>query len=298
MIFNTYHLGCAEWVRDNVYAAYVHLRAAKFMVDSSGGLEALDQPFAELLVLGDGFVAAELQKKPLFSHQELQRVDEEPVEEYGLYYLRKLLTGSVPAGAGFLLSSQHSIVPPSLRSIVMDLAVGVSIMNSYFQTRMDQVAPVAVVHWVFRRTLINRHCLLNLEFEELRSEALRLALIMWTLRTTGAGRKRTSRSMAPYLREILVIISQAFWNGHEEIKAWILTIGAISAAPNSNENKWFIRELSSQFFYGIRDSTIVLQGLLARAGRFLMLEATERETLEDLSHVIVAASTSPRGGKW
>lgn len=294
MIFNTFHLGCAEWSRNNAKAAYIHLRAVKSMVDASGGLETLDQQFAELLVLGDGYLAAELQKKPLFSHQELPPGDESPMEGYGVYHLRKLLSGSIPTGAGLLLSSQHLIVPSTLRCIILDLAVGISILNSYFPTRMDRVAPVAVVHWVFRRTLINRHCLLDLEFEDKRIEAIRIALIMWTLRTTGAGRKRTSRVMAPHLLKTMVMISQAHWNGHDEIRAWILTIGAISAAPYSNENKWFIGELRSQCFCEIRDSRTILQNLIERASRFLMLGAIECEALEELSHAIVAASISQR----
>lgn len=291
MVFNIFHVACSEWFRYNVDAAYVHFKAAKTVVDEMGGLGAVEGPLAELLVTGDAYVAAELSTKPLWTDSDFESGDNHPMTEYGVHELQKLLSGCVQIGAGLLTSSQQEIIPAGLRWIILDLAVVLSVLRSSLSS--DPAVPkppVGCLHWVHIRTLAIRLRLLAMELDDARSDAVRIAVVLWIfLSFTVAGRKRSAKVVAPLLRQALLGISEEEWHGHEEVHQWVLTIGALSATLGSDEHTWFVGEINALPVGELQDMGKIFHALVALSARFFYLESAQKTVMtalaDDLLHM-------------
>ncbi|EXJ85858.1 hypothetical protein A1O1_06227 [Capronia coronata CBS 617.96] len=288
MVFNIFNLGCAEWYRYNVDAAYVHLKAAKSMVDSMGGLKILDGPLIDLLLTGDGYVAAELRAKPLWSASDFEPGDDHPMTTYGICELRKLLSGRVKIAAGLLTPTQQDIVPADLRWIILDLAVALSVLRaSQSSDRAADKPPSDSLHWVHIRTLTIRHRLLSMQLDDPRSGALRTALVLWIfLIFTVSGRKRSIKIIAPFLRETLLSIADELWAGHEEVQLWILSVGSFCAAPDSEDHRWFVDEVANRLTGALDDLDTISELLRAQSQKFFYLEPAQSSVLQTLAEDI------------
>jgi hypothetical protein len=66
LVLDMFHLCCAESYRLNTVGALVHLWACKKIVDTLGGLHAIDAHLAESLSISDLFVTAEQLMAPVF----------------------------------------------------------------------------------------------------------------------------------------------------------------------------------------------------------------------------------------
>ncbi|EXJ85107.1 hypothetical protein A1O3_05782 [Capronia epimyces CBS 606.96] len=287
MIFNVFHLGCAEWYRYNGHAAYVHLKAAKKLVDAMGGLKAMDGPLVDLLLSGDQYVAAELRQKPLWSPTDFESGDSHPMTAHGLCELQKLLSGKVKTAAGLLTSTQQEIVPTGLRWIILDLAVVLSVLRSSQSPDMALgKLPADGIHWVHIRTLAIRHRLLSMDLSDPRSGAIRTAIVLWIFRIfTISGRKRSIKIIAPFLREMLLTIVDHLWDGHEEVRLWILTVGALSASSGSDCHDWFVGELRRCLTSTLDnpDPDTIFDALILLSERFFYLALEEASTLRSLA---------------
>ncbi|KAH0835197.1 hypothetical protein AYO21_10903 [Fonsecaea monophora] len=302
LIFNIFALGCAEWYRYNREAGYVHLKAAKSIIDLIGGLKSQEGPLVDLLLTGDAYVAGELQQKPLWSDSDFDNGDDHPMTAYGLQELQKLLSGTVVMGCGLLSSAQQGIIPASLRWIVLDLAVVVSVFES-----SQSAAPGdehqsfdgrEVFHWVSMRSFAIRHRLLHLELDDGRSEAVRTALVLWMfLCFTVTGRVRTAKVMAPFLQDRLCSIPEAEWNGHQEVLAWALSIGAMSSQVGSETHTWFVAQGGSLpvCLRGDDDADGIFAALVALSKRFFYLESAQQSYLRALADDIHDMRTATAG---
>ncbi|KEF54422.1 uncharacterized protein A1O9_09589, partial [Exophiala aquamarina CBS 119918] len=246
MIFNIFQLGFAEWYRNNEHAALVHFRATTNMTYSIGGLKALARPLADLLVLGDGYIAGELGTLPIFSHTEFARQDDSDsvVGAYVLDIHQTMLSGSVTVARGLLQHGKKELVPRNLELMIMDLAVVVSVMNAADAGETPQDLADSALHWIYHRILVIRHQLLEVRFEDSRAESIRLAIILWILQcSTRAGRIRSTKIIAPQVRKSLQDTKESTWKAHNDVRLWILIIGATSARTGSGDHAWFLQRI-------------------------------------------------------
>ncbi|KIW28650.1 uncharacterized protein PV07_08293 [Cladophialophora immunda] len=288
LIFNIFALGCAEWYRYNRQAGYVHLKAAKSIIDSIGGLKSQDGPLVDLLLTGDAYVAGELQRKPLWSDADFDNGDDHPMTAYGLQELQKLLSGTIALGSGLLSSAQQTIIPAALRWIILDLAVVLSVFKSSQSlgpAAEDKPSAAEGFHWVNVRSIAIRHRLLHLELGDLRSEAVRMAIVLWMFMCfTVTGRKRTNKVMAPFLRDRLCSIPGKEWDGHEEVLLWALSIGALSAQVGSEAHTWFVAQISSvPCGSGAGDADQIFSALIGLSEKFFYLESAQRNDFRALA---------------
>ena len=291
MIFNIFSLGCAEWYRYNREAAYVHLSAAKSMIDSIGGLETLDGPLVELLLTGDAYVAGELKKKPLWSDADFDNGDNHPMTAYGLQELQKLLSGEVPIGSGLLTSSQRDIISPGLRWVILDLAVVLSVLKtSQLPGSDDESRPSGGLHWVHIRSIAIRHRLLHMELDDPRSDAVRIAIVLWMFMCfTVTGRKRSIKVIAPFLREALLDLPDEEWEGHDDVQLWILIVGAVSADVGTEEHTWFVARINAWVSANAKTSDKLFAALVTLSDKFFYHEPAQKYDLrglaDDLEHM-------------
>jgi hypothetical protein len=248
LIFNTFALTCAEWYRYNRQDAYLHFKAVGLMIQTLGGLKSLDPPLAELILTGDAFIAGELRLKPLWTENDFNNGEDHPMTAHVLSEVNNMLSGPVTIGLGVLSSIHREIVPAALYRTVLDLAVVLSVLRSPKAPHADNISPTLnKMHWLHLRHLAIRHRLLHLKFEDSRSEALRIALLLWMfLCFTLAGRKRSVKVIAPFLLETLSNIPARLWEDHGEIHLWILIVGTLCAQLKTKEHTWFLSELNNR----------------------------------------------------
>jgi len=292
MIFNVFQLGFAEWYRNNQHAALVHFRATTNMTYSIGGLKAIARPVADLLVLGDGYIAGELGTMPIFSHTEFARQDDpdSPMSVYVLETLQTMLSGSVATARGLLQNARKEIVPRNMELMIMDLAVVASVMRAADADETPQHLADSALHWIYHRTLVIRHQLLEVKFEDPRAESIRIAIILWILQCfTRAGRIRSTKIIAPQLRKSLQDAAEGAWKGHSEVNLWILIVGATSARTGSGDHAWFVqRILRSMVLPSTVDEVAVKNELVQLCGKFFYRESMQSEMLEMLATKIAS----------
>ena len=98
----------------------------------------------------------------------------------------------------------------------------------------------------FRRKLAIRHRLSSMTVKDARSETLRIALLIWSVLVLNLGSdyglRRTVKITAPRLKDAVKARTDYLsWNGHTDILAWILTVGAM-ALDGEAEQDWFIQQ--------------------------------------------------------
>lgn len=245
LIFNMFYLGTAEFYRWNVEAALVHLKAMKVLVDRMGGLRALHSSLVEMLAIGDGYVAAETLQKPLFDPADFDIIDEEVTRRLSSKKVDALLDGTSSVAIGLLSEDARKMVPPSLRWIVIDMAVCLSVLEDHAEGASEDKELTEALHWLHVRNLAIRHRLLLLDTADARIHALRTALLMWNLVIfTKSGKQRSAGVMAKKLKEQLVFMDMDAWRECQVILAWVLIIGGISSKRGEDVHAWFVNRLA------------------------------------------------------
>ena len=160
--------------------------------------------------------------------------------------MKQLSDGTRHLACGILALNQRDIIPTELRWIIMDMAVCLCVLQDKTPENGSKDAPAEILHWLHLRNLAIRHRLMSLEFEDQRSRALRLALLIWDLLVyTVAGRKRTAKVVAAQLRDCLTAVPTGAWMHHEQVYLWVLSVGAMSTTEGSELNTWYVRETVS-----------------------------------------------------
>jgi hypothetical protein len=296
LVFDIHQLAVTEFYRYELDSAHIHLRAVKALLESLGGIENIDPALREWIVFGDGFVAAERLSKPIFSASTF-----DPGE---LYSERRqaLIQHCFSASPISQESKYRQLLPGPLRNTLVDLAVAVQTI----QQRSELASPVgeaigenATRHWLLLRTTAIRHQLLELEVEDERINAIRIAVIMWLFLTmTVTGRQRTARVLSLKLQVALESIERASklagWTGFEDALLWITLTGAM--ASNVVGRHWYLtlakKLILANDVPGVSaDPTTLTETTLVKfCGRFFYLDEVQqpmiRTLVADLTHRI------------
>lgn len=143
----------------------------------------------------------------------------------------------------FLRKQNHS---PALATIIQSIsscsAVLGALTNS--KTKLCKTATAEVSRWLYHNDISIRHQLLNLDCPNKRSHFLRLGLLTWVTATlTSLGPTPIAAVMSENLREQLGQQQFASWAPTPELGLWILSLGAMFAAEDSDTEVWFIRKI-------------------------------------------------------
>ena len=174
-VFNDMFFLCtAEAYRFDLPASMTHLRAIARLVEVEGGLQKLDnQMLLETLVQGDIMLAVELLAPPVYpltwdpGPYPLQKWDKVSVAEA----LRDL-------GQAILQLPGDCLLSQPLKVIAQDIVECVQVAQ-YVWSQPE--SPKEDLEWIFMRYLAIIHRLLRLHFTIRRTEAFRIALIMWLM---------------------------------------------------------------------------------------------------------------------
>ncbi|KIW12508.1 hypothetical protein PV08_09785 [Exophiala spinifera] len=239
-----FHLYAGEAYRQNWQAARIHMRAAKDMFNSWGGLAHVpDQSIRESFIIGDGNVSAclmepcelpcEYDPGPYFTVTPPEMLLEAPRD----------LSTIAPAFQGILADGY---LPDDLVEILLETVECAWVLR-YARTGTSPQAAKHAARWLLWRNSAVRYRILAIKYTDMVHEAIRTALFIWivTAMVVPLGVMRIADLNAPRLMRAL---QSAKWPTHEwkgllEIKMWVLAIGAQAARLDSYEEKWYLDQL-------------------------------------------------------
>ncbi|KIY01349.1 uncharacterized protein Z520_02901 [Fonsecaea multimorphosa CBS 102226] len=240
LIFDIHQLAVTDFYRYELKSALIHLTAAKSLLSHIGGIDRIDPSLREWIVIGDGYLAAELLQKPLFPASCFDPGDLEPEHAND--------TGDHPdiTAQWFQEPKYVKILPNPMHQVLLDLAATVDAMRRQSESEAtDGNAPAgskASLHWLLLRTSALRHRLLELDIDDGKVDAIRIVLIIWLFMVmTVTGRRRTCKVLASKLRRRLEGIGREDWNGYGDVHLWVLLVGAMSC--ETKDRGWFLQAI-------------------------------------------------------
>lgn len=295
-----FHLYAAEGYRNNIGAAKVHMRGAKTIVAAIGGLSKLRDPqMRELLIIGDGLLSA-LSLNPCDLPCEF---DPGPYLTATPHELRINAMYDLSDIAPALRDQPRtSIIPATIQHLIEETAE-----INWVLTNGKDATPEASKHamrWIQMRSMAVRHRLLGLGLPDLRLDCIRVALVLWIITTTTLlGQKKIGPNIAPQLRHRLKLASSQNldWKSHNDVKAWILSLGSMCAMAGSIEETWFAVKLNDVMSSTSSDwqlvtqssETLLVQKVKELQERFFYHEAVYGPWVQNLSRKLVALQASP-----
>lgn len=289
-----FHLYAAEGYRNNTAAAKVHMKAAKAIVDAIGGLGMLRDPqMRELLIIGDGLLSAmTLQPCQLpceFDPGPYLSSTTDDLRINATYNLRNIC----PA---LRLRPRHDVIPSAIQHLLEEIAE----LNWVLMHAKDSSLEASqhAMRWISMRSMAIRHRLLAFEVIGPRLDAFRAILVLWIVTTTTLlGLRKLALVIAPQIRaKLKAVTSQGLDFNHHDIKAWMLSLGAVSAMPESDDARWFVRKLADLFTTSgvvaptqrLANEHVVLNELRKLQHNFFYHEAVHAPYFERLAKSIVA----------
>lgn len=237
-----FHLYAGEAYRQNYQAAKIHMRAAKAIFASWGGLSQIPDPaIRELFIIGDLHVSAVLLEPselpcdydpgPYWDTTplELQLAPEQELDD-----IAPALQGAVSDG----------YLPDDLSRIINEIKECAWVLQ--YGTLKPSIASKHAVKWLQWRSAAIRCRLLSMNFSDASLEALRMALLLWVLITTVLlGLRLLGHRLAPKLQSLLRTARNPYnqWKGRMDIHIWVITIGAMCAGTDTEEESWFVGKL-------------------------------------------------------
>jgi len=291
-----FHLFAAEGYRDNTYGAKVHLKGAKTIVDNMGGLSKMqDLQMRELLVIGDGYLAAKMLEPCVFACE----FDPGPLAQNTTWQIPNSAELQSMAPALRLLATKL-LLPSCLCQLIDETTECAWVLKhvhrkAEFDSKDGTVAfSGQTMRWLQMRNMATRHRLLEVGLAAPRMHALRTALLIWILTTmTLLGLKQIVGTMAPRLQAVVSQCQEEHgaWYLFDELEIWILMIGAMSAEVDSKEEAWFVYNLkqhvdSSARHKGSALLTINVSSLQVIHERFFYNEQTQRTRLERVCRLL------------
>lgn len=294
-----FHLYAAEGYRNNTAAAKIHMKGAKSIVAAIGGLDKLRDPqMRELLIIGDGLLSA-MTLQPCELPCEF---DPGPYLDATPEDLRLRQPYAIDDICPALrLSPRHEIIPTAIQTLIKEIAE----LNWVLVYAKDS-SPEASRHamrWIQMRSMAIRHRLLAFEVRDLRLHAFISTLVLWIVTTTTLlGLKRLALVIAPQIRARLeAVASHGLEFNHRDIQTWMLSLGAASAMPESEDAQWFIRKLTSLIasddtvqLQDSVDEISVLSGLRKLQCDFFYHDAVHSPYLEAVAKKVTAECTRRR----
>ncbi len=278
LIFDIHQMGVTAFYRYELESAHMHLTAVKALLPQVGGIEGIDPSLREWIVIGDGYVAAELSTKPLFPASCFDPGD------YILYKQSNITAESSP---GQFLQDQKNwkLFPIKMRDILLDMVEAVQVYKQQFSIPPSDAKATdkntAFLHWLLLRTTALRHRLLELEIEDDRVNVIRIALIEWLFWVmTVTGRQRTCKVLSTKLKSALCgTLAKGSWAEHEDILLWVLLTGAICAS--AVDRAWFLSAVQElQRPTGMTSRVMrSSQSLATFCERFFYIENIQGDTL-------------------
>ena len=246
MVFNMFQLGTAEFFRWNVSASVVHLKAIGVLVQHLGGFEALHHSLTELIILGDGYVAAELGESPIYTAAVLDEENDRHIPPSTTRIMDDIVHGRLEVGSGFLDASMRSTLSADLRWIIMDIAVSLGVLEDCMGSADSKESSSKVLHWLHIRYLGIRHRLLALNLADPDADVIRWSLLIWNFVVfTVAGRQRTAQIVAERLRDRISLLPPHSWHTRGDVYIWIVSTGASAAKKDSSTSVWFMKALAA-----------------------------------------------------
>lgn len=274
LIFDIHQLAVIEFYRYQLKSARLHLSAAKALLPHIGGIENVDPSLREWIVIGDGFLSAELSAKPLFPASCFDPGD--------LSFDAQLVVTAGFVPGEFLQDPKYNdLISIEMMGILYDMVTVVLVHDQQSNKDASEKSP-AILHWLHLRTTALRHRLLELDIRDDRVNAIRIALITWLfLVMTVTGRQRTCKVLSAKLRSSLHTTGRfSSWGGYEEILFWILLTGA--SCSNAGDRYWFLaatKQLQSHAGH-IREAVRSPLGYTDFCKRFFYVEKVQQPMLQ------------------
>lgn len=283
-----FHLYAAEGYRNNTAAAKIHMKAAKAIVDAIGGLSKLRDPqMREMLIIGDGLLSAmTLQPCQLpceFDPGPYLAATPEDLRISAAYDLNSIC----PA---LRLHPRNDVIPPAIQLLIDEI----SELNWVLMHAKDTSPEVSqhAMRWISMRSMAIRYRLLAFDVQSPRLDAFRGTLVLWIVTTTTLlGLKKLALVIAPQIRmKLKAVTSQGLEYNHRDVKAWMLSLGAVSAMPESDDARWFVRKLTDLILTSdvAADEDVVLSELRKLQFNFFYHDAVHATYFEELAKSIVA----------
>ncbi|EXJ86703.1 hypothetical protein A1O3_03656 [Capronia epimyces CBS 606.96] len=237
-----FHLYAGEAYRQNYTAARIHMRAAKALFASWGGLHQVPDPCVkELFIIGDGHMAAVL-LEPCDLPCEYDPGAYWTVTPPALQLAPQPDLSSIAPALQELVSKRY--FPDELAQAIQETAECTWVLSCTAMGSTDATKNAA--RWLQWRNAAIRHRLLAKSFSNSCHEAVRVALLMWILTSMVLlGLRRLGYLIAPKLQAILKgqYGARHHWRGLPEVKFWVLSIGAMCSSVDGEEEKWFLGQL-------------------------------------------------------
>jgi hypothetical protein len=297
LLLIVFHLYAAEAYRMNYPAAKIHMKAAKVLFDSWGGLAHIPDPaLRELFIMGDGHMSS-LQLEPCqlpctydpgpFAKGFPALLHPEQYEE--LLHIAPMLQRLC----------NDNFFPHELVQVIHETIECNWVMQQPQQT--DPALAKGVAKWLVIRGAAIRHRLLGLQYPGSSLDPIRITLLMWILASMVIlGLKRLVGIISTKFRNIIWMVEDPNrqWSGLEHVRSWALTIGAMCAMPGSEEERWFIDNLFTTGFVeyirhmGERHPQLdTLDILKTFQMNFFYYEAHQRPRLERLARLLDGGSS-------
>ena len=321
LVSSILHLGGAAFYRSDLSTAKVHANAAVRIAEQQiGGVTNLQDPFIQgrILSLDDLLSCVEL--VPCVASRaydpgpaailEIEEADMLPVDippvEIPLVEIPPVDIPPVndETLAATLLLQDSILVQAEVRVLVLQIAECYKIQLRLLHSRrqISTANALKIKHWLTMRTLAIRNRLLAFTDPDSRIEALRVALILWTLLPPRGNVKKYAKvvqNIAPNVRTLLEQTSD--WSGHEAIKFWCLLIGYCCASEEVDDaQNWFaeeIRKMRRQYGQelGVNVSSDLSEKLIDFQKRFFFYEGLLRPVTEKLAEWLLWCDTFPGG---
>ncbi|EXJ88000.1 hypothetical protein A1O1_04927 [Capronia coronata CBS 617.96] len=237
-----FHLYAGEAYRQNYTAAKIHMRAAKALFASWGGLDQIPDPCVkELFIIGDGHVSAVL-LEPCDLPCEYDPGSYWSVTPPALQLAQAPdLTSIAPALLDRVTAGDF---PDDLGQVIQETAECAWVLRHAATGPADATKHAA--RWLQWRHAAIRHRLLSMKPSNPCHDAVRVALIMWILISMVLlGLQRLGCLIAPKLRAILhrQACALARWGDLVDVRMWVLSVGAMCSSIGGVEEEWFLDQL-------------------------------------------------------
>ncbi|KAK5065033.1 hypothetical protein LTR84_000868 [Exophiala bonariae] len=294
-----FHLYAGEAYRQNYQAAKIHMRAAKAIFASWGGLSQIPDPaIRELFIIGDLHVSAVLLEPP-----ELP-CDYDPGPYWSTTPLalqlgpEQELNDIAPALHGL---TADGYLPDDLKGIIHEIRECAWVLR--YGTVEPSPASKHAVKWLQWRSAAIRCKLLSISFSDASLEAVRVTLLLWVLITTVLlGLRLLGHRLAPKLQSLLRTAKNPYhqWKGRMDIQIWVITVGAMCAGTDSEEESWFVGKLfelglpeNVQLFREMQGPEATTASVLQNfQEKFFYYEKIQRPRLERLATLITVNKSS------
>ena len=278
LVSSILHLGGAAFYRSDYSTARAHSNAAVMIAELAGGVTTLGDPYIQgrLLSLDDLLSCIEL------TPCSAERSYDPGPSIHGRHRLADLRSTSEESTAGSGLLDAGVPLSASWKHLVLQIldCYKVQVQLGRSESRSSPQT-LSVSHWLTMRTLAIRSRLLALAPSDGRTNALRVALILWTLLPRKGNVKRYAKvvqTITPKLKTIMDQVLIDDWADSHEIRLWFLLMGYFCAVNSSDTQAWFAAEIRDALlmdgqavWIGRRDAD-VFESLVAFQKRFFFHE--------------------------